>query len=195
VSSVNLNKVARSKGPRSRSKGRRASAIDRRRISASRSIGEVISRKSTTGRAIVSAGTMIWNGCPLTHLKTVRKDSWHLMSSLKLCSRASTLRGPRSSVAEKRLYAGLPGSSWSMNHKLCWAKEGRRSLSREAGRIENISAPSRDERAVWSQLARAATVGVSKKLLRDNSTCKSSRICEITRIANRESPPRSKKLS
>ena len=43
--------------------------------------------------------------------------------------------------------------------------------------------------------ARAATVGVSKKLEIDNSICINSRTREMTCVARIESPPRLKKLS
>ena len=60
--------------------------------------------RSTTGKAIVSAGLITWTGCPSTTLNVVRNASWRRISSFRLRSSTPMASDPRQGIASLSVY-------------------------------------------------------------------------------------------
>src|SRR6185312_14240772 len=102
-------------GRRARSNGFTDSAVASARASASRCSGARCSSDITAMR-MASAGCTTWNGSPPSTTKVVRRISWRRITALNAASSMVRSGRPRSRRPRERLYAGLPGASWSISH-------------------------------------------------------------------------------
>ncbi|CAM3630466.1 hypothetical protein COSO111634_21225 [Corallococcus soli] len=100
--SSSFNSVARSSGPRSRSKGRWASSEISRRASASRAEAGSAVRSITGSRKSVVAA-MTWNDVSASVRNVVRRGSWRRISSWKTRSNTFASTVPMSRTATGRL--------------------------------------------------------------------------------------------
>ncbi len=93
------------------------------------------------------------------------------------------------------LYVELPGSSWSMNHSRCCAKDSGSSPVRGTGASGGSVLPPVAPRATSTCRASAPRVGAAKSSRTGSSVPKTARMREATWVASSEWPPSSKKLS
>ncbi|ETB45566.1 hypothetical protein O974_14260 [Mycobacterium avium 11-0986] len=120
----------------------------------------------------------------------MRRLSCRATTSASAARSASASSRPDSRNATVMLYIGDGPWNWSMNHSRVWANDsgitaGRSPATSGSGR--SASLPTRS--------ANSAAVGASKTVRTPRSVFRLALTAAISRIADRESPPRSKNES